>query len=670
MLVKMNLNYKVKIIILILLMSILSIFTSISFAVSENQNEITYEINSNVISREVYINLQINVPQDISFKINTYKAKINYNKDIFEELNANSFENLSNWENLQFNKENQEIIATKKEGIKDSEEVVKIKFKLKDSIEKNISTEIEIINVQLPNAVDDEVITLESKKDKVLIDFNVENDQVEENTGNEISNTTDNEFDDKKQGNEIENQIITNDKNYEGNNEINNQNTNLVLTDKETSNKNNNANIANKIIPQLGENTIILKIIAILLIAIFALSIFKHSKGKKVISSILIIFLVTQLSVNFVSAINGDIDENNNINLKDIIKLEEHLIDLKTIDKLDNADINRDNKVDLVDLSLLLDLYYYPEIQNENGEIKLETKQLGMGGFGMLFSPKISPFDSNTMVCLSDMGGLYISHNKGETWDRKELRGAPYTVYFDPNTEGVIYAGGSGLYRSTDNGETFEMIFPREEQLISSINRFEDIQRLLYPNIDYEPSKFVQSVAVESGNSNHIAVILYNNKKGFIYESTDNGQNFSEIASFVKDKESDSIYYDNMQLFFTNGKIRYMIQDGIFECGENHTSKEIYKSTTMIDDLEIIEENGETYYILLEENNKGHLKSKLRYTKDFIEFTDLTQKLEDDIKTSYINWEDKEVSYDIDLRHVVATSLSNMYFTQDRILRI
>ena len=670
MLVKMNLNYKVKIIILILLMSILSIFTSISFAVSENQNEITYEINSNVISREVYINLQINVPQDISFKINTYKAKINYNKDIFEELNANSFENLSNWENLQFNKENQEIIATKKEGIKDSEEVVKIKFKLKDSIEKNISTEIEIINVQLPNAVDDEVITLESQKDKVLIDFNVENDQVEENTGNEISNTTDNEFDDKKQGNEIENQIITNDKNYEGNNEINNQNTNFVLTDKENSNENNNANIANKIIPQLGENTIILKIIAILLIAIFALSIFKHSKSKRVISSILIVFLVTQLSVNFVSAINGDIDENNNINLKDIIKLEEHLIDLKTIDKLDNADINRDNKVDLVDLSLLLDLYYYPEIQNENGEIKLETKQLGMGGFGMLFSPKISPFDSNTMVCLSDMGGLYISHNKGETWDRKELRGAPYTVYFDPNTEGVIYAGGSGLYRSTDNGETFEMIFPREEQLISSINRFEDIQRLLYPNIDYEPSKFVQSVAVESGNSNHIAVILYNNKKGFIYESTDNGQNFSEIASFVKDKESDSIYYDNMQLFFTNGKIRYMIQDGIFECGENHTSKEIYKSTTMIDDLEIIEENGETYYILLEENNKGHLKSKLRYTKDFIEFTDLTQKLEDDIKTSYINWEDKEVSYDIDLRHVVATSLSNMYFTQDRILRI
>ena len=86
----MNSNYNLKIniklvlIIVIVLIIILKIFPSISFATPVDQDKITFEINSNIESREIYIKLKINIPQDIFFEVNTYKAKINYNKNIFK----------------------------------------------------------------------------------------------------------------------------------------------------------------------------------------------------------------------------------------------------------------------------------------------------------------------------------------------------------------------------------------------------------------------------------------------------------------------------------------------------------------------------------------------------------------------------------------------------------
>ena len=50
---------------------------------------------------------------------------------------------------------------------------------------------------------------------------------------------------------------------------------------------------------------------------------------------------------------------------------------------------------------------------------KLKATQIGIGGGGALFFPAISPFNSNEMLVVSDMGGIYTSHNKGENWNRK-----------------------------------------------------------------------------------------------------------------------------------------------------------------------------------------------------------------------------------------------------------
>ena len=92
---------------------------------------------------------------------------------------------------------------------------------------------------------------------------------------------------------------------------------------------------------------------------------------------------------------------------------------------------------------------------------ELKATVLGIGGGGLLFEPTISPFDENTMTVIPDMGGIYVSHNAGVDWKRKNLQGVVQKAFFDPNRKGVVYAGGTGLYRSTDNGDTFNLIFPK-----------------------------------------------------------------------------------------------------------------------------------------------------------------------------------------------------------------
>ncbi len=72
------------------------------------------------------------------------------------------------------------------------------------------------------------------------------------------------------------------------------------------------------------------------------------------------------------------------------------------------------------------------------------------------------------------MGGIYISHNQGIKWERKNLYGTVISASYDPNREGVIYAGGSGLYRSNDNGNTFELIFPKKDDIIARLTHNEN----------------------------------------------------------------------------------------------------------------------------------------------------------------------------------------------------
>ena len=86
---------------------------------------------------------------------------------------------------------------------------------------------------------------------------------------------------------------------------------------------------------------------------------------------------------------------------------------------------------------------------------------IGPGGGGAMFHPTISPHDANTVLISCDMTGSYITHDGGHSWRMFNLRGVTRFFVFDPLAPHTIYAEGIGLWRSTDDGETWKLLDPK-----------------------------------------------------------------------------------------------------------------------------------------------------------------------------------------------------------------
>ncbi len=85
---------------------------------------------------------------------------------------------------------------------------------------------------------------------------------------------------------------------------------------------------------------------------------------------------------------------------------------------------------------------------------------IGPGGGGAMFNPTISPHDVNTVLVSCDMTGSYITHDGGRTWRMFNLRGVVNFFVFDPKDPKILYAHATGLWRSMDGGETWNLISP------------------------------------------------------------------------------------------------------------------------------------------------------------------------------------------------------------------
>jgi photosystem II stability/assembly factor-like uncharacterized protein len=78
-----------------------------------------------------------------------------------------------------------------------------------------------------------------------------------------------------------------------------------------------------------------------------------------------------------------------------------------------------------------------------------------------MFNPTISPNDPNTVLVSCDMTGSYITHDGGNTWRMFNLRGDVNYFVFDPVDPKTIYAATKALWRSTDAGETWRIVYPK-----------------------------------------------------------------------------------------------------------------------------------------------------------------------------------------------------------------
>ncbi len=301
---------------------------------------------------------------------------------------------------------------------------------------------------------------------------------------------------------------------------------------------------------------------------------------------------------------------------------------------------------------------------------QLKSTKLGIGGGGALFFPAISPHDSNEMLVVSDMGGIYISHNKGENWSRENLYGTVYAATYDPNRRGVIYAGGSGLYRSNNNGESFELIFPKKNDIIDGLTSSEGGIVYYYTHSKiYDPYKYVRSILIDPEDSNHIFVLCYDDKKGIVFESIDNGENFHELFKYSTNNYSPIYFGVNKLAYRRETKEIFVINDeGVIGYNLNtNVQSTIYESKLGLVDVETVYENNQTYFILIEKTDElDNSYTKVYYTKDFnTVIEDITSTLTSVKPTSFYDEYDNcgTVTYKYNFLYIAATSLNNIYIT-------
>ncbi|MDT8299953.1 MAG: hypothetical protein RQ760_00625 [Sedimentisphaerales bacterium] len=128
-------------------------------------------------------------------------------------------------------------------------------------------------------------------------------------------------------------------------------------------------------------------------------------------------------------------------------------------------------------LSLLLAMSIHGDLNTAHSDTvirQIPWEPVGLSGGGGMFSPAISPADSNLMMLNCDMSAAYISEDGGRNWRminhaqlRTDTRCRPG---FHPSNPDIIYASSNGRLRiSRDRGRTFATIGNLRESLYGEI---------------------------------------------------------------------------------------------------------------------------------------------------------------------------------------------------------
>lgn len=129
----MKISYKLKKIFVLIMISL-----SLNFFVLEvnaKENLIDASIISNtkelMTGQKIDLTLRLNLKHENEGDINAYKAKIIYDRNVFEKIEVEDFISLNGWEKLQFNEETGEFVAINTKGVNNTSDVVRINLCVK-----------------------------------------------------------------------------------------------------------------------------------------------------------------------------------------------------------------------------------------------------------------------------------------------------------------------------------------------------------------------------------------------------------------------------------------------------------------------------------------------------------------------------------------------------------
>ncbi len=152
---------------------------------------------------------------------------------------------------------------------------------------------------------------------------------------------------------------------------------------------------------------------------------------------------------------------------------------------------------------------------------------VGPGGGGAMFHPTISPHDPREMLVACDMTGSYISHDGGHSWRMFNLRSPVRFFAFDPVDAHTIYAGTEALWRSIDDGATWELVWPRPSTVrgvrMSSDHADETIIS------DDDPVGEIVALAIDPASSHLLVAASVKDNKPAVFVSKDAGNTWEKL---------------------------------------------------------------------------------------------------------------------------------------------
>lgn len=157
-----------------------------------------------------------------------------------------------------------------------------------------------------------------------------------------------------------------------------------------------------------------------------------------------------------------------------------------------------------------------------------DFRVIGPGGGGAQYNPTVSPHDPNTVLISCDMTGAYITHDGGKSWRMFNLRGTVKSFAFDPKDPRVIYANVTGLWRSTDEGETWKLLYPKPSSVkeIRMASDHSDETIVAAP----DPLGSITAFAVDPQNSKILYVSASEDGQAALFVSPDWGETWKREA--------------------------------------------------------------------------------------------------------------------------------------------
>ena len=638
-----------------ILISILMFYTPIQAMGKTLESSMSIEKDDIKQGEETSITLKINSEE----QINAFQAKLSYDEDIWEEIDENNFVLDNGWEGLKYNKDNKEFIVINKQE-KTNKEILKVNFKAKNSAKEG-NTEIKIEGIK---ASDGKVeFENENLSNEILIKINeslIEKptdptepskpsepttpeipskpENIIENTTGDVTNSTEENI---TAGNTIGNTIENNQQNNIINSNKNNSTNEIKVTNKTEEN-------LPKIFPKTGASTTIQKILIILVIIAIILLYCKNMNNRKTLMMLIICgILISQSTVFAASEIFvGDINQSSVIDDEDIEIMQEYLIKTKNVTSLEQADMNSDSKLSIIDLSLLIQQQKECPYDKNNvtnitswSAVPMVSKELlqkqgvTTGGEGCQWPIGMAiSKDGNLLLYGTDVGGVYRSEDGGQNWEQSnaglQSRGVG-AFSIDPKNPSYVVAVGinsspfntNGLYISEDGGKSWKFT------KMMLIKGHRDIREsIAYEESSYNQEKNRCMVAYWSTAYETEDNYLEESEKG-LYKTTDGGYTWSLVNNDLSD--------GTIKINPYTGDVYVSKKDGIYyssDKGENF-EKIVDDSVTGFDLTSQKDKKINVYYC----NNNGVYISKDGKTFDKIASTSYPTTQPMNIKVSPIN---------------------------------